>query len=175
MTRCSGREIPEEVLYHLSFDEAVTARVLENSIVVPSVMPYITSQFLVRRHGDRPRVVPRESVNLAFIGQFAEVPDDVVFTVEYSVRTAWTAVAELLGLDRRPPEVYKGHHDPHVLREALEIMHRHETDRTVPRAPSQVTAEEGEPWARPRGAVTVTAGVTGCRLPDPASYAAERP
>ena len=124
MTECSGREILEEVLHHLGFDEALTERVLASSTVVPCLMPYITSQFLVRRHGDRPQVVPRRSVNLAFIGQFAEVPDDVVFTVEYSVRTAWTAVAELLHLDRRPPEVYKGHHDPQVLREALDTMHR---------------------------------------------------
>jgi oleate hydratase len=87
-------------------------------------MPYITSQFLARRRADRPQVVPEGSVNLAFIGQFAEVPDDVVFTVEYSVRTAWTAVAQLLNLDNRPPAVYKGHHDPHVLAAALETMHR---------------------------------------------------
>ncbi|MFH8282406.1 oleate hydratase [Streptomyces antibioticus] len=124
MTMCTGREILEEVLHHLPFDAATEARILETSTVVPCVMPYLTSQFLARRHGDRPRVVPEGSVNLAFIGQFAEVPDDVVRTVEYSVRTAWTAVAELLKLDRRPPEVYKGHHDPHVLAAALERMHR---------------------------------------------------
>ena len=47
-------------------------------------MPYITSQFLVRKYGDRPQVVPKGSANLAFIGQFAEVP----FTVKYSARTA---------------------------------------------------------------------------------------
>ncbi|MFI6559397.1 oleate hydratase [Streptomyces sp. NPDC050534] len=125
MTMCSGREILEEVLHHLHFDEELSARVLETSTVVPCVMPYITSQFLVRRREDRPAVVPAGSVNLAFIGQFAEVPDDVVFTVEYSVRTAWTAVARLLHLDRQPPAVYKGHHDPHVLAAALETMHRH--------------------------------------------------
>ncbi|MFF4537119.1 oleate hydratase [Streptomyces aureus] len=124
MTECSGREILEEVLHHLPIAERTAARILETSTVVPCVMPYITSQFLARRRGDRPEVVPRESVNLAFIGQFAEVPDDVVFTVEYSVRTAWTAVARLLNLDTRPPEVYKGHHDPHVLAAALETMHR---------------------------------------------------
>ncbi|QUW84558.1 oleate hydratase [Streptomyces mirabilis] len=124
MTMCSGREILEEVLHHLPFDEQTAARVLETSSVVPCVMPYITSQFLARRRADRPQVVPEGSVNLAFIGQFAEVPDDVVFTVEYSVRTAWTAVAQLLNLDKRPPAVYKGHHDPHVLAAALETMHR---------------------------------------------------
>ena len=87
-------------------------------------MPYITSQFLVRERSDRPQTVPKGSVNLAFIGQFAEVPDDVVFTVEYSVRTAWTAVARLLHLDRQPPPVYQGHRDPRVLARALETMHR---------------------------------------------------
>ena len=92
--------------------------------MVPCLMPYVTSQFLARRRDDRPKVVPEGSVNLAFIGQFAEVPDDVVFTVEYSVRTAWTAVAQLLKLDKHPPAVYKGHHDPHVLAAALETMHR---------------------------------------------------
>ncbi|MFJ6551876.1 oleate hydratase [Streptomyces luteogriseus] len=124
MTMCSGREILEEVLHHLPFDERVSARVLETSTAVPCLMPYLTSQFLARRRDDRPKVVPEGSVNLAFIGQFAEVPDDVVFTVEYSVRTAWTAVARLLRLDKQPPPVYKGHHDPHVLAAALESMHR---------------------------------------------------
>jgi oleate hydratase len=48
----------------------------------------------------------------------------VVFTVEYSVRTAWTAVAALLNLDKQPPAVYKGQHDPKILIEALETLHR---------------------------------------------------
>ncbi|MEV5491044.1 oleate hydratase [Streptomyces bobili] len=108
VTMCSGREILEEILHHLPFDEAVRARVLRTSTVVPCLMPYITSQFLARRRHDRPKAVPDGSVNLAFIGRFAEVPDDVVFTVEYSVRTAWTAVAQLLDLPEQPPAVYKG-------------------------------------------------------------------
>nr|WSW48626.1 hypothetical protein OG296_34085 [Streptomyces sp. NBC_01001] len=52
------------------------------------------------------------------------VTDLALFTVEYSVRTAWTAVATLLGLDRQPPPVYKGQHGPKVLVEALETLHR---------------------------------------------------
>lgn len=122
MAACTGREILEEVLGHLGFAER--RQILDGSLVIPALMPYITSQFLVRKAGDRPRVVPEGSTNLAFIGQYAEVPDDVVFTVEYSVRTAWTAVAQLLGLDRQPPPVYKGQHNPQVLIEALETMHR---------------------------------------------------
>ncbi|MFC7307091.1 oleate hydratase [Streptomyces monticola] len=122
MRECTGREILDEVLHHLKFEQG--PQILENSIVIPALMPYITSQFLVRSAGDRPQVVPAGSTNLAFIGQYAEVPDDVVFTVEYSVRTAWTAVATLLNLDKQPPPVYKGGHDPKVLVEALATMHR---------------------------------------------------
>ncbi|MFB7718976.1 oleate hydratase [Nocardia sp. NPDC056100] len=122
MAECTGREILQEALSHLKIDNR--DRILDNSIVIPALMPYITSQFLVRSHGDRPDVVPKGSTNLAFIGQYAEVPDDVVFTVEYSVRTAQTAVATLLGLKTQPQPVYKGNHDPKVLVEALETMHR---------------------------------------------------
>ena len=38
-----------------------------------------------RKPGDRPEVIPDGAVNFAFLGQFAEVPHDCVFTVEYSV------------------------------------------------------------------------------------------
>ncbi len=34
------------------------------------------------------------------ISQFVEIPVDVVFTVEYSVRVAQTVVYQLLGVDR---------------------------------------------------------------------------
>ncbi|MFE3188284.1 oleate hydratase [Nocardia sp. NPDC059240] len=122
MSACTGREILQEALAHLAIDNR--ERIVDNSIVLPTIMPYITSQFLVRSHGDRPDVVPAGSTNLAFIGQYAEVPDDVVFTVEYSVRTAQVAVATLLGLDTKPKPVYKGQYNPKVLVEALETMHR---------------------------------------------------
>ena len=42
------------------------------------MMPYVTSFFEPRRDGDRPKVVPDGSVNLAFVGQYAETPRDVV-------------------------------------------------------------------------------------------------
>jgi oleate hydratase len=123
MSECTGREIVQEVLYHLKLDRPLEA-IVESAIVIPCQMPYITSQFLVRRRGDRPAVLPKGSTNFAFMGQFAEVPDDVVFTVEYSVRTAWAAVAGLLKLEKQPPPVYKGQFDPRVLVHALETMHR---------------------------------------------------
>ena len=93
-----------ELLGHLRFDEHKSL-ILKTSNCIPCMMPYITSQFLVRSHGDRPDVVPAGSTNLAFIGQYAEVPDDVVFTVEYSVRTAQVAVATLLNWYRAGVDV----------------------------------------------------------------------
>jgi oleate hydratase len=61
--------------------------------------------FMPRAHGDRPLPVPPSSKNLAFLSQFVEIPDDVVFTVEYSVRVAQMAVYQLLGVDRKVPPV----------------------------------------------------------------------
>jgi oleate hydratase len=57
------------------------------------------------------------------MGQFCEQPDDVVFTVEYSVRSAANAAYGLLGLDRTPPAVYKGQQDPRVLYKAFKRLH----------------------------------------------------
>jgi len=88
------------------------------------MMPYITSQFMPRTGKDRPQVIPEGSKNLAFIGQYAEIPDDVVFTVEYSVRTAQTAVFGLLNLDKEVSPFYKGQHEPAILFNALKMMHR---------------------------------------------------
>jgi oleate hydratase len=82
-------------------------------------MPYITSMFMPRMRSDRPLPVPRGSKNLAFISQFVEIPDDVVFTVEYSVRAAQMAVYELLGIDRKIPPVTRHDKSLHAQFEAL--------------------------------------------------------
>ncbi len=78
---------------------------LSSAICIPCMMPFITSQFMPRERGDRPDVIPKGSKNLAFIGQYCELPEDVVFTIEYSIRSAQTAVYELLKLNRKPPPV----------------------------------------------------------------------
>ncbi len=122
MSACTGREIMTEVLGHLRI-EAEASKILETSICIPCMMPFITSQFLRREKGDRPQVVPKGSKNLAFMGQFCELPDDVVFTVEYSIRSAQAAVYALLGLKREPPAVYKGKFDPRVLYKAFMALH----------------------------------------------------
>jgi oleate hydratase len=66
---------------------------------------YITSMFMPRIRSDRPLPLPPGSKNLAFISQFVEIADDVVFTVEYSVRAAQMAVYALLGIEREIPPI----------------------------------------------------------------------
>lgn len=122
MSACSGREIMTEILGHLRIDTDA-AKILESCICVPCMMPFITSQFLPRAKGDRPEVVPKRSKNLALVGQYCELPDDVVFTVEYSIRSAQTAVYSLLNLDCKPPSVYKGTHNLRVLLDAFTALH----------------------------------------------------
>ncbi len=122
MSACTGREIMTELLGHLHVT-AERAKIMETCLCIPCMMPFITSQFLPRVNGDRPEVVPAGTKNLAFVGQFCEMPEDVVFTVEYSVRSAQTAVYKLLGLKRSPPPVYKGRFDPRVLFKAFLALH----------------------------------------------------
>jgi myosin-crossreactive antigen len=77
------------------------------AICIPCRMPYITSMFMPRSKSDRPLPVPKNSKHLAFISQFVEIPDDVVLTVEYSVRAAQMAVYELLKIELAIPPVTK--------------------------------------------------------------------
>jgi oleate hydratase len=119
MSECSGAEIMQELLGHLNFPSHPT---LGNAITIPCSMPFITSQFLTRKHRDRPEVTPNGSTNLALMGQFVEVPRDTVFTVEYSVRCAQMAVHELMGTKEKPKDIYMGEHNVKVLVEALKML-----------------------------------------------------
>ena len=121
MADCTGQEIMEELCQHLRFDDQMP-RIIETSTCVPCLMPFITSQFMPRIAGDRPQVRPTGTTNLAFIGQYCEMPDDVVFTVEYSVRSAQTAVYSLLSIPKEVSPLYQGQHDVGVLLRAMETM-----------------------------------------------------
>lgn len=101
MSECSGEDILRELCGHLNFDLDIMA----TANCIPCRMPYITSMFMPRAKSDRPLPVPANSVNLAFVSQFVELADDVVFTVEYSVRAAQTAVYQLLGVQRAVPAI----------------------------------------------------------------------
>jgi oleate hydratase len=101
MAQCTGAEILQELCGHLNFDQSVVA----SATCIPCRMPYITSMFMPRALSDRPLPVPGNSKNLAFVSQFVEIADDVVFTVEYSVRAAQMAVYSLLGVEREVPPI----------------------------------------------------------------------
>jgi oleate hydratase len=101
MVECSGEEILRELSGHLRIDPET----VESAICIPCLMPYITSMFMPRLPGDRPLPVPPGSRNFAFISQFVEIPEDVVFTVEYSVRVAQIAVYQLLGITLEIPHI----------------------------------------------------------------------
>ncbi|MGM4954251.1 oleate hydratase [Bradyrhizobium barranii] len=123
MSECTGREVLIELLSHLRFTDSIP-HILGSSRVVTAMMPYITAQFMPRTGTDRPKVIPKGSRNLAFTGQFCEMPDDVVFTVEYSVRAAQTAVFTLLDVKRGVSPLYKGQRDPGILFSAWKTLHR---------------------------------------------------
>ena len=123
MSECTGKELLQELLYHFGIDEKDMQEYIDSSIVIPAMMPYITSQFMPRVKGDRPDVVPASSKNLAFLGQFAEIPNDCVFTVEYSIRSAIMAVYKLLELEKNPPEIYPSQYDIRVMTNATKAMY----------------------------------------------------
>ena len=118
MRDCTGAEIFSELLYHCGLQDKIPG-ILVHSTVSTSMMPYVTSQFMPRKISDRPKVIPDGCVNLAFIGQFVEVPGDVVFTVETSVRTAMMAVWGLTGLDKPMIPMHEPIYDLRVIVSSL--------------------------------------------------------
>lgn len=101
-----------EWLYHIGVPVDQIETLAEHSAkTIPVMMPFASAYFMPRSAGDRPDVVPEGAVNFAFIGNFAEVPRDTVFTTEYSMRTAMVAVYTLLNVDRGVPEVWGSIYD----------------------------------------------------------------
>ncbi len=123
MSECTGEEILTELIYHLGFEKDMEI-ILKNSVCIPSMTPYVMSVFLPRKIDDRPPVIPKNTSNLAFLGQYCEIPKDVVFTVEYSVRSAQIAVFSLLKLDEKASPIYNGTHNIKVLYNALKTIFR---------------------------------------------------
>lgn len=124
MRNCTGEEILTELLHHLNFAEELDEIMGTVVNVIPCMLPYIVSMFQPRAKGDRPQVVPEGSTNLAFVGQFVEIPEDMVFTEEYSVRTARMAVYSLLGLEKKILPVTPHRYDIRVLLKALNASYR---------------------------------------------------
>jgi len=121
MSDCNGREILVEVFSHLGWQDDLPA-LMASANCVPCMLPYATSQFMPRAKGDRPNVVPEGTVNLAFVGQFCEIPENVVYTVEYSIHSALVAVATRLGFPQAVPPAYAGLDHPNALAGAMKVI-----------------------------------------------------
>ena len=118
MPECTGHEIVMELLYHLDLLEQKDD-ILANTIANTAYMPYITSMFMPRAKGDRPQIVPEGCTNLGLIGQFVETNNDVVFTVETSVRSARVAVYTLTDCNKQVPDIVPTQYDiRNILRSA---------------------------------------------------------
>ena len=115
---CTGKEICEEWLYHIGIPINEIEKYADKCNTTTCYMPYINAFFQPREEKDRPLVVPKESINFAFVGQFAETPRDTIFTTEYSIRTGMEAVYTLLKVDRAVPEVWGSKYDVRELLKA---------------------------------------------------------
>jgi oleate hydratase len=107
LPECSGEEILYEFIRHLKFDDRLD-EIMQGATCVPCMLPLITSQFMPRKKSDRPKVVPDCAKNFAFIGQYCEIDHDIVFTLEYSVRSAQQAVFTHLRMPEKVTPIYKG-------------------------------------------------------------------
>ncbi len=125
MAECSGEEILDELYYHLKIQDLMKPVTEAGKVnCLPVAMPFIDSLFMPRKLGDRPDVIPKGATNFAFLGQFAEVEKDCVFTVEYSVRTAQMAVYGLFDTDKKVIPVYDSIHNPKYLIAAMKALSR---------------------------------------------------
>ena len=124
MRDCTGKEMLVELLHHLHMEEDMD-EIMDSVVnVIPCMMPYIDAQFQPRAMSDRPKVVPDGSTNLAMISQFVEIPEDMVFTEEYSIRAARIAVYTLLGLNKKVCPVTPHMYDVRTLLKALNTSYR---------------------------------------------------
>lgn len=119
MHEAGGEQIILEMAGQLAMNPETQLRIFDGAKLVSCRMPLITSQFMPRQLGDRPAPRPEAAANYACIGQYVEMPVDTVFTVEYSVRSAWEAVFQLNPGGRKPPPVARPDRDPRVLANVL--------------------------------------------------------
>lgn len=133
MIEMTGKEMLQELLGHLSEVDRAADNIINHeeeimdSIVnvIPVYMPYASALFNQRAVGDRPDVVPKNSKNLAFVSQFAEMPFDMVFTEQYSIRAAQKAVYHFMGIpESQMTPVHHYEKDPKVLLKATKTMFR---------------------------------------------------
>lgn len=124
MKDCTGAEILQELLHQFHWEDRQEEILADVINVIPCMMPYVDAQFQPRAKADRPAVVPQGSTNFAMVSQFVEIPEDMVFTEEYSVRAARIAVYTLFDIPKKICPVTPYNKDPKVLLKAARTMYR---------------------------------------------------
>ena len=120
MRECTGKELLTELIHHLHMEDKLDEIMATVVNVIPCMMPYVDAQFQPRKMSDRPKVVPEGSTNFAMASQFVEIPEDMVFTEEYSVRAARIAVYTLMNVkDKKICPVSQYKKNPNIIRKAL--------------------------------------------------------
>mgnify|MGYP001361951221 FL=1 len=76
-------------------EDEILASIINN---IPVHMPYASALFNNRAKSDRPLVIPAHSTNLAFTGEFAEQPFQMVFTEQSAVRSGEIAAYHFAGI-----------------------------------------------------------------------------
>lgn len=125
MRDCTGKEILQELLYHLHLENEIDELMDTVINVIPCMMPYVNSVFEPHKEEDLPKVIPDRSTNFAIIGQFVEIPEDIVFTEEYSVRSARTAIYNLFNVkNKKICKVTEYKKKAKVIKNALKALYR---------------------------------------------------
>ncbi|WP_159723423.1 oleate hydratase [Enterococcus sp. CSURQ0835] len=104
--KMNGKEMLEELIGQLSKVDPgpVNIREKETEILasvinnIPVYMPYASALFNNRAKSDRPKVIPQHSTNLAFTGEFAEQPYQMIFTEQSAVRSGEIAAYHFAGI-----------------------------------------------------------------------------
>lgn len=102
----TGKEMAEELVGQLSKVDPGPGNIMDkkaailDSIInnIPVYMPYASALFNNRAKTDRPEVIPAHSTNLAFTGEFAEQPYQMIFTEQSAVRSGEIAAYHFTGI-----------------------------------------------------------------------------
>ena len=101
MKDCTGAEVLTELIYHLQMQDKQTEILTDIINVIPCRMPYKNASSKPRKMAERPPVVPEGSSNFGMVGLFTDIQEDTTATMEYSVRSARTAVYSLMGVTHK--------------------------------------------------------------------------
>ncbi|GHN65199.1 myosin-cross-reactive antigen [Lactobacillus delbrueckii] len=104
--KMTGKEMAQELIGQLSKVDPGPGNIKDkekeilDSIInnIPVYMPYASALFNNRAKSDRPEVLPKHSTNLAFTGEFAEQPYQMIFTEQSAVRSGEIAAYHFAGV-----------------------------------------------------------------------------